>query len=316
MRFGLLVDASCDLPASQLENSAVRVLPIHCRANEKSWQDDRSALVREEFVSYADSISWQGDIETQPLNTDETRAFVLDRLAKDFDYVFAVTAMRSRSVIFDTLTDVAIRMQPHAAKVRADAEIKGPFRLHVCDSSTLFSGHAAIALSLLDELQKQTVTTQIARMIDTVYSKQAFTYFVPAGLSQLYNRAKARGDKSLNFVSYALGSALDIKPIVCGAKGTTAPVAKVRHFEEAANRVFKNARRQVMRGLISPHVVVSVGGSRDDIFALLEFQALRAACETQDVQLHVVPMGIGALVNAGTGGVAVGFLGQDHTFEE
>jgi fatty acid-binding protein DegV len=315
MRFGLLVDASCDLPVSLIEHPQVVVLPIHARVNDQKWRDDRSESVRKQFLDAVNAIGWKGEIETMPLNADEMRQFVLERLATQFDYVFAVTAMRTRSAIFDTLTEVAIRIQPHATKARLEAGIKGPFRLQVCDSSTLFSGHGAIALSLLDELGRNTITTQISRLVETVYAQNAYSYFAPAGLTQLYQRAKQRGDKSLNFVSYALGSALDIKPIVCAVKGNTAPVAKVRHFEEAADRVLNNATAQVTAGLLSPHLVVSDGGGLEVLRNSEPYEGLRAACAKRGVSLHEVPMGLGALVNAGVGGVAVGFLSGDHQFQ-
>jgi fatty acid-binding protein DegV len=315
VRFGLLVDASCDLPAQVLAQPNVVVLPIHVRVNNDSWVDDRSSEVRQAFLGATDAIGWRGTIETVPLNVDETREFVLKNLVTQFDYVFAITLSRTRSVIYDTLTEVAIRIQPLATKARTEANIKGPFRLQVCDSSTLFSGHGVIALSLLDELTRNTVTPQISRLIETVYAQNAYTYFAPAGLTQLYQKAKQRGDRSLNFVSYALGSALDIKPIVCAVKGNTAPVAKVRHFEDAANKVFENAAIQVKNGLLSPHLVVSNGGGLDAVRTTRGFEALTNLCARRGVTLHEVPMGIGALVNAGVGGVAVGFLANEHTFE-
>jgi fatty acid-binding protein DegV len=297
-----------------MDHPQVVVLPIHTRVNDQTWHDDRTESVRAQFFEAVNAISWKGDIETAPLTNDETRNFVLTNLVTQYDYVFAVTAMRTRSAIYDTLTDVAIRIQPLATKARSDAGVKGPFRLHVCDSSTLFSGHGVIALSLLDELSRNTITTQISRLIETVYASNAYTYFAPSGLSQLYQRAKQRGDKSLNFMSYALGSALDIKPIVCAVKGNTAPVAKVRHFQDAAIRVFDNAAAQVESGLLSPHLVISDGGGLESLKAEPAYENLRSVCAKRGVTLHEVPMGIGALVNAGVGGVAVGFLSRDHHF--
>ncbi len=315
MRFGLLIDASCDVPAEVYEDPRVTVLPIHVQIGEKTLLDDRSAAVRSTFLQAAEAAHWKIALETIPLSAAETRAFILEKLVNQFDYVFAITAMRTRSVIYDTLTEVALRLPTQAMKLRTEAGIKGPFRLHVCDSATLFAGHGVIALTVLDALRSDALTTHIAQLAENTLAPNAYTYFAPASLLQLYSRAKKRGDKSLNFFTYAIGSALDVKPIVCGHAGATAPAAKVRHFADAAEKVMSNTAREIRRGVAAPHVVVSYGCTLEFLKTIPSFDSLRIACNERKVKLHLVPMGIGALVNAGPGGVAVGFVGGPHLFE-
>lgn len=53
-------------------------------------------------------------------------------------------------------------------------------------------------------------------------------YMVPPDLYYLRNRARTKGDRSVSLFSAALGTALDIKPILHCNKGETGPVAKVK----------------------------------------------------------------------------------------
>jgi fatty acid-binding protein DegV len=314
MRFGVLIDSTCDAPPGMLADPRVRVLPIHAFIGDQSYTEDRSAEVRKSFVSIGDAAAWKIEVDTAPFSREETAAFVLDHLATQFDYVFAVVATRARSAIYQNLMDVALTLQPQITKRRADAGCRGPFRLQVADMSAMFAGHAVIAQAVLDALDRNELTTTISRKLEQEWVKNACGYFVPSGLRQLFDKARKRGDKSVSFVSFALGSALDIKPIVRGRNGTTGPVAKVRHFEKAVADMLRVCTRQVESGLIVPHVVMSYDCHPTIFEKTPEYAALADACEARQVKLQHAPMGIAALVNAGTGAFSIGFIAPEHEF--
>ena len=59
---------------------------------------------------------------------------------------------------------------------------------------------------------------------------------VPRDLYYIRNRARKKGDRSVSLLSAALGTALDIKPVLHAYRGETGPVAKIKGFEAAAQQ--------------------------------------------------------------------------------
>ena len=88
--------------------------------------------------------------------------------------------------------------------------------------------------------------------------------------------ARTKGDRSVSFLGAALGSALDIKPVLYGHAGRTEPVAKLKGFDNAVEQMFKFAGNRVISGLLTPTVCLSYGGELDEMRALPGYNRLRA----------------------------------------
>jgi fatty acid-binding protein DegV len=76
-------------------------------------------------------------------------------------------------------------------------------------------------------------------------------------------------------VSAALGTALDIKPVLRGYRGETAPIGKVKGFENGAQRLFAHTCDRVRKGLMTPTVCLSYGGELEEMRALPGYDDLR-----------------------------------------
>jgi fatty acid-binding protein DegV len=315
MRFGILVDATCDIPDSFLADPRVVVLPIHTRAGERQWLDGREPEVRNDYIAFQQSENWKVSAETSPLTMEEAEAFALENLVTQYDYVFALPMARARSAMYQTLSDLSMRIQPKAVRVRSEAGVKGPFRLHVIDAATLFAGHGAAALALMRAIDEGMISTRITALMDQQICPNAYGYLAPTQLYQIYSRAKQRGDRSVNLLSYSLGSVLDVKPIIRGWRGTTGPVAKVRGFEEAAERIFKLTLREIDLGLLTNIVVVSYGGDLEALPEIPGYSDLVTRCKARNINLYNAPMGISAMVNVGPNALCVGFITNEHTID-
>ena len=140
-------------------------------------------------------------------------------------------------------------------------------------------------------------------------------YMVPPDLNYMRNRIKRRGDKSISFFSAALGTALDIKPILHCNRGETGPVAKVKGFDAAAEKMFDFASRRVRAGLMTPTISLSYGGDLDTMRALPGYQQLRDTCAEHNVEVYESLMSLSGMVNVGQGGLVVGFAAEPAKFE-
>src|SRR3546814_10057775 len=63
--------------------------------------------------------------------------------------------------------------------------------------------------------------------------QNTYGYMVPRDLHYLRVRGQKKGDRSVGWVGAALGTMLDIKPIIRGYRNETGPVAKLRQIGRA-----------------------------------------------------------------------------------
>jgi fatty acid-binding protein DegV len=145
-------------------------------------------------------------------------------------------------------------------------------------------------------------------------ARQTYGYMLPRDLYYLRARAQKKGDRSVGWLSAALGTALDIKPLLRGFRGETGPVAKVRGFEHGAETLFAYVARRVDAGLLTPTLCLSYGGDLAELDALPGYAALKDTCAGQGVEVFEAPMSMTGMINVGTGAVTLGFAAEDHEF--
>ena len=103
MRIGFLVDATCDIPESFVDNGQVMVMPIAVRIGDYEVTDRRNVEVIQNFLD--NDIAKKADqAETRSLSVDEIRTLFLQKLVVVYDHVFCLTVTRERSPIFDNAT--------------------------------------------------------------------------------------------------------------------------------------------------------------------------------------------------------------------
>ena len=139
-------------------------------------------------------------------------------------------------------------------------------------------------------------------------------YMVPPDLYYLRNRARSKGDRSVGLFSAALGTALDIKPVLHCHRGETAPVGKVKGFEAAVRKLFEFTIERIQTGLMTPTLCVSHGGELAELRALPGYARLRETCAANNIELFESVMSLTGMVNVGKGAVVVGFAAPPHRF--
>jgi len=139
-------------------------------------------------------------------------------------------------------------------------------------------------------------------------------YMITRDLYYMRARARHKGDRSVGLISAALGSALDIKPVLHGYRGETGPVAKIKGFDNAVQKLFDFVGQRVKAGLMTPTVCISYGGELADLRALPGYAALRETCQAQGVDVFEAVMSLTGMVNVGKGAVTIGFADGPHVF--
>lgn len=312
MRIGIVVDSACDLPDEYLASNQISILPITVHIDQETLVDDRSPRVTRDFLER--NLGARGHAaETEPFSMEQIRDLFLDRLVIDYDCVFCLTITSTRSPIHANAARASFAILKDYRPIRRASNVPGPFLLRVIDTETLF---AAQGVSAVEAVRLRAAGESPGRMRERLelIASNTFGYMLPRDLYYLRARAQKKGDRSVGWISAALGTALDIKPLLRGYRGETGPVSKVRGFEHGAETLFGYAARRVHAGLLTPTLCVSYGGDLEELFALPGYAALRASCAECAVELFESPMSVTGMINVGTGAVTLGFAAEEHAF--
>jgi DegV family protein with EDD domain len=310
MRIGLTVDSACDQPRTFLDRNNVVVLPISVRINQTVFSDERDPEATLRF--YRESLGERGhQAETLPYTVEQIRELFLTRLVCDFDFVFCLTITSTRSPIHENCVTASREILRYYHPIRQEAGLKGIFQMRVIDSQTLFAGQAIGVLEAVKMIAAGEHHNAIRERLEFL-AKNTYAYMLPRDLYYLRARAAKKGDKSVSWFRAALGTALDIKPLLRAYRGQTGAVGKAKGFDAGSKLLLGYVAGQVRKGLLSPHVNLSYGGELNKLYALPGYDDLARTCEQHGVELGATVMSITGMVNVGEGALTVGFAAEAH----
>ena len=178
------------------------------------------------------------------------------------------------------------------------------------DTQHVFAAQAICAVEAVRLRDAQEGAPKMRARIEQV-ALQTQGYMVTRDLNYLRARTRHRGDRSVSFLSATLGSALDIKPVLHCNRGETGPVAKVKGFDNAAEKLFAFAAKRVKNGdLITPTLAMSFGGTLDQMRRLPGYSDLISVCRQNNVEVLESLMSLTGMVNVGKGSLTLGFASE------
>ncbi len=309
MRIGIVVDSACDLPQDFLRENGVIVMPITLRIGKHLVEDRRDP--RETQVFYARHLDRKSEdfAESIPYSPEQIEALFLERLVLDFDYVFCLTITGTRSPIFDHAMLAARAILGKYKDVRRQAGLSERFGLAVQSTRNLFTGQAVPVAEAVRLIRLGGTPSEIGARLSQII-ENTHTYLVPADLFHIYKRASKKGDTSIGWGSYTLGSWLDVKPVLYCNRDTTSTVDKVRGFEVGVEKLFDMAIRSIEAGLDAPQICLSYGGEPKAVTSLSGYQRLRRVADGHGVSLLIAPMSKTAAVNVGPGALSLAFAAK------
>jgi DegV family protein with EDD domain len=301
------------LPRSFFENNDVELMPATIKIGDHLFEDLRDDLQTIEF-----HLNTKGQMaESSPFTSEQIETLFLEKLVHKYDHVFCVMATHARSDIYDHVLKASrsILTKYRQARNEKGVGIDGQFTMTVINSRNIFAGTAVLTAEVVRMIKAGAAPSAIESRINEL-AAHTYCYLVPPDLTHIYKRASKRGDKSISWTGFMLGSMLDIKPVLCGHRDNTGPAAKLRHFDAAVETMFANATRSVKAGLLTPSICLGYGGDPDEVQHLPGFMRLQEAAEKAGITMHITPMGISAAVHTGPGCVSVGFVSDQHVFEQ
>jgi len=312
MRIGLVVDSACDLPGSFIERNHIEILPITVKIGDAVLADHRNEQATLEFL-HSHVAERGAEAETMPFSVEQIRDVFLNKLVIDYDYVFCLTVTRNRSPIHDNAMQASFVILNDYRPMRNAAGHTSPFALRVIDTQSLFAGQGVTAVEAIRMIRDGDGVAKIRARLENL-AINTHAYMVPRDLMYLRSRTRAKGDKSVSLFSATLGSALDIKPVLHCNRGETEPVAKIRGWDAAVQRLFAFGAERVRAGLMTPTICLSFGGELEEMRSLPGYASLIDSCRDAGIEVFESVMSLTGMVNVGKGSLVMGFASEPHTF--
>jgi fatty acid-binding protein DegV len=142
-----------------------------------------------------------------------------------------------------------------------------------------------------------------------------YMYGVPSDLYHLRARAHKKGDKSVGWFKYAVGIALDFKPLIRAHRNETASIASIHHFDEGARRLCRFISDRIRAGLLTNTVCVSYGGNMEKLERLPGYLEMKEVAAEHGVQVYASVASVTACINVGEGALNIGFCAPEHDFK-
>ena len=309
----VVVDSACDLPASFLEKNQIKVLPLNLILDGVDQVDDLTPVQRMDLFR-SGALTKGHDAVSGPATTDQIYQYYMDKVVPNFDFAVGQSISQARSPTFDNWHSAQSDIQRDYRAVRKRAGIEGHFGMRVINSGTLFSGQGLLALETVRMFNAKSGKNELRQATED-FKEKILMFAVPKELSYLRERARKKGDRSVNFFSAFIGKALDITPILRGCQDVTEPVAKVRGFGNALDKLFRFAIDKIKEGLLSPYVVVSVA---DDPGVLLRYESyneLRDVANKQGIEVVSSVMSMSGGINLGPGSISLALASDNHNYK-
>jgi fatty acid-binding protein DegV len=306
MRRAIVVDAGCDLSETDRKLLGIEVWPIEIVYPARTEVDTRDEKALKLMYS-AKTTDRLLEASTRPMQMGSARAKLMEFATRQDELLYiAIMTTRSPAMLHAKQAAESLPLS-----LRTERKVRGlpNFRFATSDSHQLFAGYAWVgAFAALRLAEYKTKADAFAHALVDVEnaSKNLSGYLIPGELKTIRERAMRKGEKSVGFFGYALGTALDIKPVIACRGGITGAVARVRGFDNAIHELVSAIIRQIDQGLvIHPLITIVYGGELSALNRLAIINQLDAVCRSHSIKLLRSMMSVTGLVNVGAGGFSI-----------
>jgi DegV family protein with EDD domain len=306
MKIGFLTDSTCDLPAPILKKYNIHVLPIRITCEHRIVMDNKKPQPYQRI----NGLLKRGlKISSEPCEVDEIKNYFINLLSTyDYDYFICVMPMESRSESYLRTLDASIAARSEIRKNRLEKKWKPTVEIEVIDSSQISTGLGLVLLNTIKTFEK---CQDFKHTVETAHklTKYTQTYVLPSNLEYLYKQGAGKGDESVGFGSYLLGTALDMKPIVFVNNNYSEAIAKVKGYKNGINQILEMLMTHIHYNTIMGSTInISFGNTLKELKSLEKYQEFENLAKSHDVTILLSNMSATLNVNVGLNALAVGFL--------
>jgi fatty acid-binding protein DegV len=307
----ILADAACDMPRSVMAALKVQTIPFRIRAGDRFVADTRDeealpSLYQQYLIGKQDHYA-----ESIPLVERELEDHMLRNVVAGCDRAILLTIASTRSKLYMHATGAVIGTAARSVRLRKEAGRSGLFDLTVVDTGAIGPGQALIVREAARMVADGAGSKAVVEAVENRLRDACHTFLVPDELLYMYTRAKLKGEDSITWGRYMLGSAFNIRPIIRMHKGRTDAVAKVRGSDEGIRRVLAHAEECIRIGsLLTPVASVCYAGPLRTVRDMPAYQSLERAAREHEVELMLAPMSLTVALNVGARAFGLSYLSE------
>ena len=195
MRYKIVVDSCCDLPAEYRKDPRFEVVPLILRVDNYVIVDDETF----DQADYLKKVAASSDCARSACPSPELFMKAYDTEAPD---VYVVTLSSPMSGSYNSaLLGKNLYIEEHGEK-----------NIHIVDSLSACCGETQIALKIMELAEEGLPFSEVVNRIEA-FRDEMNTYFVLDSLETLRKNGRLRGMKAL------VATTLNIKPVCCGVRG-------------------------------------------------------------------------------------------------
>ncbi|MFJ5380045.1 DegV family protein [Cupriavidus sp. CER94] len=305
----ILADAACDMPRSMMDALGVRTIPFRIRAGDRFVVDTRDEaalpdLYHQYLVGKQDHYA-----ESIPLLERELEDHLLKNVVAGCDRAILLTIASSRSKLYANATGAVVGTVARSFKLRKDAGRSGLFDLTVIDTGAIGPGQALIVREAARMLANGATASEVVDAVENRLRDAAHMFLIPDELLYMYTRARHKGENSITWSRYMLGSAFNIRPVIRMHQGETEAIAKVRGADDGVRRLLGHAEACIRaRCLLTPAVAAAYAGDLDEVESWPAWQSLAETAAKYGVELMLAPMSLTVALNVGAGAFGLSYL--------
>jgi len=307
----ILADAACDMPRAMMDALGVRTIPFRIRAGDRFVVDTRDEealpdLYQQYLVGKQDHYA-----ESIPLVERELEDHLLKHVVAGCDRAILLTIASTRSKFYANATGAVVGTVARSFKLRKDAGRSGLFDLTVIDTGAIGPGQALIVREAARMLADGAGAAAVSHAVENRLRDAAHMFLIPNELLYMYTRAKQKGENSITWSRYMLGSAFNIRPVIHMHQGETEAIAKARGREDGIRRLLAHAETCVRTGrLLTPAVSAAYAGDPAEVRGWPAWRSLAAAAKRGGVELMLAPMSLTVALNVGAGAFGLSYLSE------
>ncbi|MEA5445324.1 DegV family protein [Gammaproteobacteria bacterium AB-CW1] len=311
MKIGVVVDSACDLPRSYIDKYGLQILPIRLHFGDELFVDERDPQATMRFYQrYLNNPDT--DAETEPPSVEEIKKLFLEKLVLEYDRALVLTVTKSRSPTFENANQASYAVMNEYKAVREEHGISNPFAMRVLDSKTLFTGQAVLTHETLRLIRKEEMPLEKLRPAVDDLSERVYAYLIPEDLQYVYNRGRKKGDKSVGWLSFKLGSALDMKPIIQMNRGESEAIKKIQGFENALGVLMDDTMEKIRNDeLETKTICMSYAGNPEKIKKNPKYMELTRLAKKHGVETMLAVMSTTAGINVGPGSFSLAYIKKE-----
>lgn len=303
----IVVDSACDMPQEYMKQHGVEILPISVRFGDVLFVDDREPESTMDLY-HGGVLAAKGiDAETVPYSVEQITSLFEQRIAPKYEGAQVITISSTRSQIFENARKAAFVNLPRIKAARTKAGHEEHFAMRVMDSRTLFTGQGVLLWQAVQQMEKKNLslsqsTTELEKVRENIYA-----YLVPNDLHFVRNRGKKKGDNSVGWLTFKIGTALNIKPVICAHRGETEIVIKASGFDNAIDKLLNLAADKIKDGLRVPVVVMSYAGDPSKIKSHPTMAKFENFAKRHGIETQFSVMSTTAAINVGAGAFSLAY---------